>query len=136
MCVHSFDPNSTTSRCLHGFLHPVQHVYVQYAVISQNCMLFGYMKGSGVSDVDLFYQVSCFFAWLSFPWEKERLRGFQLIMLSSISRVHAHKWHFQECCLNLQRTKNERNSKSESTLQANINQVKWELLKDPWSAEK
>lgn len=45
--------------------------------------------------------VSCSFAWLSFPWEKERLSCFQLIMLSSISRVHAHKWHFQECCLNL-----------------------------------
>lgn len=99
-------------------------------------MLFGYMKGPGVSDVDLFYHVSCSFGWLSFPWERERLGCFQLIMLSSISHVHAHKWHFQECCLNLQRTKNGRNSKNESILQANINQVKWELLKNPWSAEK
>lgn len=137
VCVRSFQ-NSITS-CLHGFLHPFNmFMFSLLDNISKwkYYMLFGDMKGSGVSDVDLFYHVSCSFGWLSFPWEKERLGCFQLIMLSSISHVHAHKWHFQECCLNLQRTKNGRNSKNESILRANINQVKWELLKDPWSAEK
>lgn len=89
-------------------------------------MLFGYMKGSGVSDVDLFYHVSCSFSWLSFPWEKERLGCFQLIMLSSISHVHAHKWHFQECCLNLQRTKNGRNSKKMGIIKGPL---KWGEIK-------
>lgn len=118
MDVHSF--KMKRNHVLFAW-HPIQHVYVQcYISKWKNCMLFRYMKSSGVSDVDL-CSVSCSFAWLSFPWEKERLSCFQLIMLSSISRVHAHKWHFQECCLNLQRTKNRRNSKSESTLPAHNN---------------
>lgn len=85
VCVRSFQ-NSITS-CLHGFLHPFNmFMFSLLDNISKwkYYMLFGDMKGSGVSDVDLFYHVSCSFGWLSFPWEKERLGCFQSC--------------FQSCC--------------------------------------
>ncbi len=96
---HSF--NTKENHILFAW-HSIQHVYVQCYI--SKWKKWSCMEWSGVSDVDL-CSVSC-------PWEKERLSCFQLIMLSSISRVHAHKWHFQECGLNLQRTKNRGNNKT------------------------
>lgn len=36
-----------------------------------------------------------------FSLREREAERFQLIMLGSVGHVHAHKWYFQECCLNL-----------------------------------